>query len=67
MKVIRKHFSTEQRLLHHMMLHSKDYPNQGLLYGRLGVALVMLKIIDTGVLIVSQKKADDPRCHKRHF
>lgn len=41
MKVIRKHFSTEQRLLHHMMLHSKDYPNQGLLYGRLGVALVM--------------------------
>lgn len=42
MKVIRKHFSTEQRLLHHMMLHSKDYPNQGLIYGRLGVALVML-------------------------
>ncbi len=41
MKVIRKHFSTEQRLLHHMMLHSKDFPNQGLLYGRLGVALVM--------------------------
>lgn len=42
MKVIRKHFSTEQRLLHHMMLHSKDNPNQCLLYGKLGVALVML-------------------------
>lgn len=41
MKVIKKHFSTEQRLLHHMMLHSKDFPNQGLLYGRLGVALVL--------------------------
>ena len=34
-------FSREQRMVHHLMLHSRDCSDYGLFTGRLGIALVL--------------------------
>lgn len=51
-------FQIEKRILHHIMLHSKDFPNSGLLFGKLGVALVLEKYARGGDYVSVRKLAE---------